>query len=80
MLLELDAKGRVSLGKFLKSGTRVEATKKANGDLVLRPVVTIPEREMWLWKDKAQLKKLLKGIHSVNHTEIDFRQYAKSKD
>jgi hypothetical protein len=49
---EVDSRGRVSLGRAgAKPGRRYRVESNIDGVLVLTPVVSIPEREMAVWRD-----------------------------
>lgn len=49
---EVDARGRVSLGRAgAKPGRRYRVESNIDGVLMLTPVVSIPEREMAVWRD-----------------------------
>lgn len=65
----IDTKNRVSLGnkikKLLMGKMKVEAFKVfvgRHGDLLLRPSVSIPSREAWLFENPSALAKLKQGF------------------
>ena len=62
--LTLDSKKRVTLGKLIQSDDThtFQATVKSNGDIVLRPMTSIPTRELWLYKNKKALKSVQQGL------------------
>jgi hypothetical protein len=65
----VDSKNRISLGekilKVIDSKGKAEAYRVfigKEGDILLRPVVTIPAREAWIYEDPEILKKIHKGL------------------
>jgi hypothetical protein len=62
-VLRPDKKGRITLGKFARpdvSGYQVKSYE--DGRIVLEPVVEIPAREAWLWKNDKALASVKKGL------------------
>jgi len=56
-----DAKGRVVLGpKYANKLFRV--SEQPDGNLLLEPVVTVHEREAWLFQNPEALAMVMKGI------------------
>jgi hypothetical protein len=50
---EVDSRGRVSLGKAgAEPGRRYRVERNIDGVLILTPVVSIPEREMIVWRKR----------------------------
>jgi hypothetical protein len=50
--VEVDSRGRVSLGRVgAEPGRRYRVEHNIDGVLLLIPVVSIPEREMIVWRD-----------------------------
>ena len=62
--LTIDSKKRITLGKLIDSEDihAFKATVKSNGDIVLKPMTTIPTSELWLYKNKKALKSVQKGL------------------
>lgn len=68
----LDSKNRVTLGKEvinkIKEITHAQGINSFNarltdeGDIVLKPMSTIPAKEIWLWKNKKALASVEKGL------------------
>ena len=51
--LKLDSKRRLSLGKLINENvTGFNAVREPDGRIILEPTVDIPEREVWLYKNK----------------------------
>lgn len=57
--------GQISLGRKF-AGRQVQMSELEDGTLMIRPVVAIPENELWLYKDNniARIKKSLEWIKS----------------
>lgn len=74
-----DARGRITLGNFAKSKTYKVMINDA-GQILLNPVVTIPEHELWLWQNSSALATVQCGIEQANKNEVcdlgSFAQYA----
>lgn len=70
---ELDSKKRISLGeKIFKQLAGKFKTKLfrvyigQDGDILLRPVVTIPEKEAWIYKNPDVLGSIRKGLDEAS--------------
>jgi hypothetical protein len=60
---EVDSRGRVSLGRAgAEPGRRYRVERNIDGVLLLIPVVSIPEREMIVWRDPELARTILEGI------------------
>jgi hypothetical protein len=60
---EVDARGRVSLGKAgAEPGRRYRVERNIDGVLLLIPVVSIPEREMVVWRHPELASSIREGI------------------
>src|SRR5260370_18826896 len=60
---EVDSRGRVSLGKAgAEPGRRYRVERNIDGVLLLIPVVSIPEREMIVWRHPEVAESILKGL------------------
>ncbi len=61
--LSVDSKNRISLTKLLPD-LKVSSVKayKEDDRIVLEPMVEIPAREIWLYRNKKALKKVRKGL------------------
>lgn len=50
------------------------------GEILLSPVVTIPEQEFWLWQNTSALAAVRRGIEQADQNEVhdlgSFAQYA----
>ena len=68
----VDSKNRINLGekilKIIDSKGRADAYKVfigKEGDILLRPVITIPAREAWIYEHPEILKKIRKGLEEA---------------
>ncbi len=78
-VVEPDSRGRFSIGAIAKSKTyRVQMNDA--GQILLDPVVTIPERELWLWQNSEVIASVQRGIEQAGAEEVhdlgSFAQYA----
>ena len=75
----VDPTGRFSLGKKHANQT-YSVEQKKDGTLILTPVAIIPERELWLWKNKQALDAVKEGLEQSKRGETSeigsFEQYA----
>ena len=82
-LVSADGRGRITLGAELKT-KQFRVLKNALGQILLDPVVPIPERELWLWKNKEALQSVKKGLLEASAGEIheigSFADYAELDD
>jgi hypothetical protein len=61
---QVDSKGRITLDKSYANSTML-LDEQEDGTLILRPAVTVPAREAWLWKNKKALKMVLDGVEQA---------------
>jgi hypothetical protein len=78
-IVEPDSRGRFSIGAIAKSKTyRVQMNDA--GQILLDPVVAVPERELWLWQNSAAISSVQYGIEQAGAGEVhdlgSFAQYA----
>lgn len=67
----VDEKRRLTVGEPLQAGYRVKVYKNEDdGTFLLVPLVEIPEREMWLYKNKKALKMVLDGIKAAEEGDL----------
>jgi predicted transcriptional regulator len=57
----VDSKGRIVLDKSYAGATML-VDQRADGTIVLRPAVTVPANEAWLWKNKKALAMVQRGL------------------
>lgn len=77
---EVDSRGRVSLGRAgAEPGRRYRVERNLDGVLLLIPVVSIPEREMIVWRRPelaAEIRKSLDEADNGATTDLgSFSQY-----
>jgi hypothetical protein len=68
--VETDARGRVSLGKISKPGTRYRVVETEDCELVLTPVVSVSARELALLQNPEAAKKLRHSIAQAEAGEM----------
>jgi hypothetical protein len=78
-IVEPDSRGRFSIGAIAKSKTyRVQVNDA--GQILLDPVVAVPERELWLWKNPEAIASVQRGTEQAGAEEVhdlsSFAQYA----
>jgi hypothetical protein len=77
--IKADEKGRVILGREF-SGKHYRMSVSASGEILLTPVVMIPERDMWLYKNPQALAMYHQGLAEAAAGRVttgeDFSQYA----
>ena len=79
-LSRADERGRLTLGAVAKKKNyRVMINQL--GQILLDPIVTVPEREAWLWKNKVALDSVQQGLKesAAGETE-DLGSFAKYAD
>ncbi len=70
-----DAKGRVLLGTKLTHGISSYSVieDRARGRIILEPNVEIPAKEQWLWRNKAVLNQVKKGLQDSASGKVKSR-------
>ena len=58
---QVDNKGRIALDKAY-AGSTMLVERQADGTIVLRPAVTVPANEAWLWQNKPALEAVQAGL------------------
>ena len=77
---EVDSRGRVSLGRAgAEPGKRYRIERNVYGVLLLIPVVSIPEREMIVWRTPELAAEIRNGLEAAERGEMEdlgsFEQY-----
>ena len=73
----VDVKHRINLGeKIMKlvSKKKAEAYKVfigQDGDILLRPVVTVPAKEAWIYENKEVMTKIRQGLVEAGEGKIE---------
>ncbi|WP_242063348.1 hypothetical protein [Nostoc sp. FACHB-892] len=74
-----DEKGRLNLGTVAKAKSYRVLINDA-GQILLDPVVNIPERELWIWENSVARTSLEVGVKQASSGELhdlgSFTQYA----
>jgi hypothetical protein len=82
---EVDSRGRVSLGRAgAEPGRRYRVERNVDGVLLLIPVVSIPEREMIVWRNPELAAEIREGLAAAERGETEdlgsFGQYLNAED
>jgi len=83
--VEVDSRGRVSLGKAgAEPGRRYRVEQRIDGVLLLIPVVSIPEREMIVWRNPELASEIREALDEANRGDTvdlgSFDQYDNDED
>jgi len=74
-----DSRGRVTLGQLARGKNYRLLVNKA-GQLLLDPVVSIPEQELWLWQNPEAITAVQQGIQQSGVGDVQelgsFAEYA----
>ena len=74
-----DSRGRLTIGAVAK-GKNYRVMMNQLGQILLDPIVNIPEREVWLWKNQSALNSLKRGLEEAEAGETQdvgsFAEYA----
>jgi hypothetical protein len=82
---KVDSRGRVSLGEAgATPGRRYRVERNVDGVLLLIPVVSIPEREMIVWRNPEIAESILQGLAEAEAGQTverpGFTQHADDED
>jgi hypothetical protein len=83
--VEVDGRGRISLGKVgAEPGRRYRVEHNVDGVLLLIPVVSIPEREMIVWRQPEIASAVRDGLLEAERGDTvdlgSFAEYADDED
>jgi hypothetical protein len=80
LTLTLDSKNRISLSKLLrfKGVNSVKASILKNGDIILKPMASIPARELWLYQNQEAMESVRRGLSQEG--KIDRGSFAQHVD
>lgn len=88
--VQMDNKFRICLGSFLSKEERdhfssFRITRENDGKIVLDPLVEVPAREHWIFKNPEALASLLRGMEDAKAGRIvdldfDFSQFLDKED
>lgn len=62
--VKADGRGRLTLGESGKD-RRYNVFRNSSGQILLDPVVNIPEREVWLWRNEEALQAVQQGLEQA---------------
>lgn len=70
--LTVDSKNRITLTKLIPN-TNISSVKAYTRDhrIILEPLVEVPAKEVWLYKNKNALKKVQKGLSQSGTVKRD---------
>jgi hypothetical protein len=68
-----DAKGRITLGKLAEGVSSFRISEQPSGAYLLEPMVEIPARENWLYKNKMALASVRRGLSQSAKSEVSSR-------
>lgn len=83
--IQMDNKFRVCLGSFLSKEERerlssFKINRQEDGKLILDPMIEIPARDHWIYKNNQALDSLMKGIEDAKAGRLkdrgSFAKYA----
>ncbi len=76
-VVQPDSRGRVSLG-MTATGKTYRALINDEGQILLDPVVPVPERELWLWKNPEAIESIQRGIQEAKDGKaVSIESFAK---
>lgn len=88
--IQMDDKCRICLSSFLSKEEREQLSsfrisRQEDGKIVLDPLVEIPAREHWIYKNPEALAALMRGIEDAKNGRIvdvgiDFLQFLDNED
>jgi hypothetical protein len=80
MLLLLDSRKRVPLGRLLTNGSAsMFEASIVDGKIILEPMRAVPAREAWLYKNPKALASVLKGLKEAGEGKLRPYSALKSK-
>jgi hypothetical protein len=78
-IVEPDNRGRLTIGGITK-GKCYRVQVNDAGQILLDPVVAVPERELWLWQNSEARASVQRGLEQAGAGEVhdlgSFAQYA----
>jgi len=86
--VNMDQKQRICLTRMLTKEERENFSSfriyREAGKIVLEPVVQVPEKDHWIYKDPKALASLMKGIKDAEEGRLNdlgsFAQYAEDDE
>ena len=78
--VQADRRGRLTLGTQVLGSKVYRVMRNPSGQILLDPVVAIPERELWLHQNSAAIASLQQGLEQAAAGELhdlgSFAEYA----
>ncbi|MHB8681782.1 MAG: hypothetical protein ACYDA2_06780 [Acidimicrobiales bacterium] len=68
--VEVDSRGRVSIGKLARGRNRFRVTVLEDGDILLTPVVSVSERELAFLSDPEAVAAVRRGIEQSKAGDV----------
>ena len=68
--IDVDSRGRVSLGKLRGDNKRYQARALEDGEIVLTPVVSVSSREMAMLRNPTMSRRLRTAIHQAETGKV----------
>jgi hypothetical protein len=68
-IVEPDSRGRLSIGAIAK-GKSYRVQINDAGKILLDPVVAIPERELWLYRNPEAIASIQRGLQQIAAGEV----------
>lgn len=88
--VQMDTKYRICLSAFLSRDERnylnsFRVYRQKDGKIVLDPLVEVPARDHWIYKNPESLASLTKGLEDakkgrVRELDVDFSQFLDEED
>ena len=76
---KIDSKGRLLLGEEL-AGTTVLVEKLETGEYVIKPAITIPTSEQWLFENEEALNSVMLGLRQAREKQfVETPAFSKKK-
>lgn len=69
-----DKRGRISLKGLVEGADGYEATRQADGTIILKPYLQVDSREAWLYKNKEAISSLEQGLKDVSEGRVTKRK------
>lgn len=62
---------KLSAGKNIIAAKRYEVLVGKYGDILLRPLVTVPAREAWIYKNPEVIGRIRRGLNEAKEGKIE---------
>lgn len=78
--VKVDSRNRVTIPKEIaKKLAHLYKIYEKNGNIILEPIIEVPQEEMWLFdpKNKTVVDELKKALKQKAHRDIDLSSFKK---